>query len=66
MIDSPPWLVVGARVDYCSVIGQPATEFNMVVKAAPEQLASGLWVVWIEGKAGCVAVEACLQHAAVT
>lgn len=56
----PPWLVAGARVDYCSVIGRPPTDRDRVVRTDPEQLASGAWVVWLEGKSGCVSVDACV------
>ena len=55
----PAWLVVGATVDYCSIIGEPPTEHGLIVRAGPQRMASGHWVVWLRGKAGCVAVEAC-------
>lgn len=57
----PPWIKVGARVDFCSVIGRPPTLLNVMVREGPEQMVSGEWVVWLVGKAGCVSVDACLQ-----
>ncbi len=55
------WLKEGALVDYCSIIGEPPTEFNMTVRWGPQKMASGHWVVWLIGKPGCVAVEACVK-----
>ena len=60
IVTPPAWLVAGVRVDYCAIIGEPPTQRNMSLRTDPEQLDSGQWVVWLEGKAGCVAVEACL------
>lgn len=57
---SPPsWLVEGAMVDYHAVIGEPATQFNMRARTSPQQMDSGHWVVWLEGKSGSVSVDAC-------
>lgn len=56
----PAWLVVGAKVDYCSVIGRAPTQRGMIVRAGPELASSGDWVVWLVGKPGWVVVEACL------
>ena len=52
------WIQPGVRVNYHSVIGEPATDFDLVIRAGPQKLPSGQWVVWLEGKAGCVAVDA--------
>lgn len=52
------WVAVGARVDYHSIIGGPITQRDLVVRAGPQWM-GGSWVVWLTGKAGCVAVEAC-------
>ncbi len=60
-IKPPEWLVMGAIVNYCSVIGEPPTELGLEVREAPAQLPSGHWVVWLKGKAACVAVDACQQ-----
>lgn len=54
----PTWLVVGARVDYHSIIGGPVTLANVRVRTDPWQLGDGTWVAAIEGKAGGVAVAA--------
>ncbi len=54
----PAWLVVGTVVDYHSIIGGPVTQPGMVVRHGP-QMMCGSWVVWLTGKAGCVAVDAC-------
>lgn len=54
----PTWLHAGVRVDYSSVIGEPPTQHNLIVRTDPQQLSSGHWVVWLEGKAGCVHVDA--------
>ena len=62
----PSWLIEGIVVDYHSVIGEPATQFNLRVRVGPQQLDSGHWVVWLEGKAGCVYVEACTPAAEVS
>jgi hypothetical protein len=59
----PLWLKEGAVVDFCATIGQPPTATGLVVKWGPELQASGRWVVWLEGKLGCVAVEACVKPA---
>jgi len=61
LIAPPDWLVAGALVDYCAVIGEPATEHGLKVRTDPGQLPSGHWVVWLEGKSACVSVDACLQ-----
>lgn len=66
ILPPPAWLVVGARVDYCSIIGREPTQRAMVVSSGPEQLVSDHWVVWLEGKAACVAIEACLPAKAAT
>lgn len=57
-IPPPAWLRAGATVDYSSVIGQPPTQRNLVVRTDPARLDSGHWVVWLEGKVGCVSVDA--------
>jgi len=54
----PEWLRVGSGVDYHSIIGGPVTQAGLVVRDGPRQLSAGDWVVWLEGKGGCVAVEA--------
>ncbi len=56
----PAWLVVGAKVDYCSIVGRAPTQLGMIVRAGPELAASNDWVVWLEGKSGSVWAEACL------
>lgn len=56
--EPPAWMVEGAIVDYHSIIGGPITQPGMVVRAGP-QLMCGHWSVWLKGKAGSVAVEAC-------
>lgn len=61
--DPPESLVEGSMVDYHAVIDEPATRFNMRVRVGPQLMASGHWVVWLEGKAGCVYVGACTQTA---
>jgi hypothetical protein len=49
-------------VDYHAVIGGPITQYSMHVRTGPRQLSDGgAWVVWLDGKAGCVAVEACTE-----
>jgi hypothetical protein len=58
--DPPAWLVVGAVVDYCSIIGGSPTAFGLVVRAGPELMGGHSWVVWLAGKSGCVACEACI------
>jgi len=48
---------VGDAVDYCAVIGGPATSHDHVIKAiehAPNNY--GCDVAWISGKSGCVAL----------
>lgn len=55
----PAWLVAGAIVDYCSIIGRAPTEHAMVVRHGPQQLGHGDWVVWLHGKSGAVSVLAC-------
>lgn len=55
---APKWLSEGVMVDYHSVIDEPATQRNMRVRVGPQLLSSGHWVVWLEGKAGCVHVDA--------
>lgn len=59
LIAPPTWLVVGAYVDYCSVIGEPPTDTGLRIRTGPDQLPSGHWVVWLEGKSACVSVDAC-------
>ena len=56
------WIQIGTRVDYHPIIGEPATDFDLVIRAGPQKLPGGQWVVWLEGKAGCVAVEAVSPH----
>jgi hypothetical protein len=55
-----PWMKVGARVDYHSLINPlgPVTLGNAEIRAGPDRLASGGWVVWLKGKSGCVSIEA--------
>lgn len=60
----PTWLQVGVLVDYCSVIGGPPTQLRLEVSDGP-QLMSDQWVVWLKGKAGCVAVDACIPSEVV-
>jgi hypothetical protein len=57
----PTWMVVGAKVDYCGIVGEPPTLRGLTIRIGPEQLAGGNWVVWLEGKASCVAIEAVLE-----
>jgi hypothetical protein len=57
-IPPPAWLRAGVVVDYSSVIGEPPTQHNLVVRTDPAQMDSGHWVVWLEGKSGCVSVDA--------
>ena len=45
--------------DYHPVIGEAEVTLTARVRIGPQQLPSGQWVVWLEGKSGCVAVEAC-------
>ena len=59
--NKPQWPRIGELVNYHSVIGGEATEFNMEVWAGP-QLMCGSWVVWLKGKSGCVAVEALTKN----
>lgn len=54
----PRWLKVGDVVDYHAMIGGPVTQAGMVVRAGPQLLMGHTWVVWLHGKAGCVAVDA--------
>jgi len=57
----PTWPKVGDVVDYHSVIGEEVTQAGMVVRHGLQRLGDpecGPWVVWLEGKAGCVVVEA--------
>jgi hypothetical protein len=56
-----PYPHEGAIVDYCAIIGREPTQRGMVVRVGPQQLPSGQWVLWLKGKAGCVAVEACVN-----
>jgi hypothetical protein len=50
---------VGAQVEYHSVIGE--AEFKVFRTRTPAQVLSGLTaVVWLEGKSGCVCLEACV------
>lgn len=58
----PAWPSVGDHVDYHSIIGGPVTQHDLVVRSGP-QLMGRSWVVWLTGKAGCVAVEACSRVA---
>lgn len=60
----PAWLREGVRVDYSAVIGEPPTQRNLVVLAGPDMADSGHWVAWLEGKPGCVSIDA-LQPASV-
>lgn len=60
LIKPPEWLVVGAFVDYCSVLGEPPTELGLKVRSDPGQLDSGHWVVSLEGKSAVVSIDACL------
>lgn len=52
------WMVIGAKVDYSSIIGGPATMVAAEIRSGPERLSSGEWVVWLEGKSGCVSISA--------
>jgi hypothetical protein len=61
LANPPGWMVVGARVDYCGIIGESPTMYGLTVRIEPEQQSNGQWVVWLTGKAGYVAVEACLE-----
>ena len=54
-----PCLHVGDVVNYSSVIGEAPTRFNLTVKTEPELLGGHTWVVWLDGKSGCVATAAC-------
>ena len=54
----PNWIKEGDVVDYRSIIGHEVTQPRMRVSHGPTMV-SGNWVVWLEGKSGCVAVEAC-------
>lgn len=51
------WIKPGARADYHAVIGGEVTAPSMLITTEPSMMC-GSWVVWLEGKAGCVAVEA--------
>ena len=52
------WMpIVGDIVDYHSVIGEEITEYNMKVRAVGE-LAGGEPVAWLDGKPGCVSMDA--------
>lgn len=57
----PDWLRAGVVVDYCSVIGEAPTQHGLTVRTDPQQMDSGHWVVWLEGKSGCVHVDACVK-----
>lgn len=56
------WIRPGAVVDYHAVIGGPVTDRGRVVASGPERLGGGQWVAWLDGKPGCVAVEALMPH----
>ena len=47
----------GDRVDYHSIIGEPATSMDHVVRTV-ETSHSGYPVAWLVGKSGCVACDA--------
>lgn len=57
------WLKIGTLVDYHATIGGPVTTARLEVREGPEIQPSGQWVVWLKGKAGCVACEAVTPHA---
>lgn len=50
------WITVGARVDYCSIIGEPPTKHGLTVRSEPYQSNSGHWVVFLNGHSGFVSV----------
>lgn len=52
------WIKAGVRADYHSVIGGPVTISGVKVTCDPYVLGGHSWVVFIEGKAGCVSVQA--------
>jgi hypothetical protein len=53
----PDWVRIGARVNYHSILNEPASQFDLEITAGPSVL-GGIWVVWLAGKAGCVSVGA--------
>lgn len=60
----PGWLRRGAIVDYHSLIHPlgPITQAGLTVREDPSQLRNGTWVVWLDGKAGAVHVDAVTLH----
>lgn len=58
------WMVVGADVDYCAVIGGPPTLSGCKIVAPPFRMPgnSMRWVTFIDNKRGWIAIEA-LQEA---
>lgn len=50
---------VGTEVEYHSVIGEPGFEVFRT-RTAAQVLSGHTTVVWLEGKAGCVCIEACV------
>jgi hypothetical protein len=58
----PAWMVVGALVDYSAFIGAPPTILLTKIRRAPWQLDNGQWVALLEGKSGCVAIEAASER----
>lgn len=65
---SPSWLKPGVKVDYHSIIGGPVTAPSLEVVAGPQELGGpgGTWCVWLDGKSGCVSVEAVTPAAGVS
>lgn len=60
-----PWVRVGDVVDFRAVRSGPVTERGLIVREGPE-LVCGVWVVWLHGKSGCVAVDCCTRSESVT
>lgn len=69
---SAAWIRAGELVHYHPVIGEGYDGRIYRVRTNPELLSGHSWVVWLEGKAGCVAIEAlspvppCAQVSPVT
>jgi hypothetical protein len=53
----PSWVRFGTLVDYHSVIDGPVTSRH-TISSGPVNLCNAQWVVWLDGKRECVAVEA--------
>lgn len=65
-LEAPPdWMVVGAKVHYCSIIGQDPTKLDCVITQPPFRVPGRYlqWVTFIDKVRGYVAIEALVRAA---